>query len=92
MSRVVWAPQCAAIWRRAAGCVDVQLDDPPALVGREQDSLAGRSERQNPVEAASDEKVDVRHERPLVEPVAHERRDGSGKCSLQHSATLSCVA
>ena len=71
---------------------DVQLDNATALDGREQDPFAGRAEGENPVQVAGDEKVDVGRERPLVQPVARERRDGSGKCSLQHSATLSCVA
>ncbi len=71
---------------------DVELDNTTALDGREQDPFAGRAEGENPVQVAGDEKVDVRRERPLVQPVAYQGRDGGGKCSLQHSATLSCVA
>ena len=65
-----------------------------ALVGREQDALAGRAQRQDPVQPARAEVLDVRSERALVESLAlvPKRRDRSGESPFQHAPTLSSRA
>ena len=81
----------------AAVCSDLQaaprggqeeLDRPLSLLDAEQEPFAGRPEREQAVEPARREKVDVRAERRLVEPVAVERRHRRRKSSAQHAATL----
>ena len=61
---------------------------------REQDSLARRAEREDPVEPAGNQVVDVRREGVLVEslPFVPERRHRSSERSFQHAANLSSRA
>ena len=65
-----------------------------SLVLREQDSFAGRPERQDPVEASVGQIAEVRRERVLVESASPlpKRRDRSGERSFQHAPTLSSRA
>src|SRR5438105_2833732 len=67
-----------------------ELGSPAPLAGREQDSLARRPERKEPVEAAAGEELEIRAEGVLVErsAVVAEWRDGSSKRSAEHGATL----
>ena len=67
----------------AACCVEVALGDALPLVEREQDSLAGRPEREQPVEARPREEVDVRPDRLLVGTLTAggERREGGRECA-----------
>ena len=74
----------------ARGGTDEELGHPPPLVCREQDSLAGRPERQDPVDAAVGEETDIRLDRALVErssPVP-ERRQRRSECSLDHARSI----
>ena len=75
----------------AGGGPDEELERPAALVGATQDSLSGRPERQDPVQAARREKVDVGAERGLIERLAvvAKRRHGGGKRTSEHAPTLS---
>jgi hypothetical protein len=61
-----------------------------AFLYGEQDPLSGRPQRQDPVEAACDEEVDVGRERVLVQrrTVSSERRDRRGQAASQHETTL----
>ena len=68
MSAVVWAPQCAATCRRPVRGGQEELERALALLDAEQEPFAGRPEREQAVEPARSEKVDVRAERRLVEP------------------------
>ena len=63
-----------------------QLGRPSPLRRRQQNSLAGRPQREQPVEAAALEKRDERVEAVLVEDVAaaRQRRHGSCKHAFQH--------
>jgi hypothetical protein len=60
----------------ACGGLEEPLGDALALVGREQDPLARRPEREEAVEARAGEEVDVRPDRILVDARAalRERR------------------
>ena len=53
--------------------VDEELGDAHPLLGVEQDALAGGAEREDAVEAAAPEEVEVRRERVLVELVPASR-------------------
>src|SRR5215210_7111511 len=61
-----------------------------ALLDGEQNPLPGRSEREDPIEVAGGEELDVRAERLLVEcgSTIAERCDGRRKTSFKHDATL----
>ncbi len=72
----------------SVGSRQEQLDGAFPLLDAEQEPFTGRSEREQAVEAAGREKVHVRAERGLVQPVAVERRHGRRKSSAQHVATL----
>ena len=64
-----------------AGRSDEQLRGAPSLLDREQDSLPSRPQREDPVETAADEEVDVGRERVRVQRGAAilERRDRSSE-------------
>ncbi len=67
---------------------DVELRHALALIEPEEHALAGRAEREQPVEAVAGEEVDVRREGVLVEDRAarRERRHGGGDGTSQHAA------
>ena len=72
----------------AGGGTQEELERAPPLVGREEDPLAGRAEREDPVQPAVGEEAEVRGERGLVEAAVAQRRHGGGERSAQHGATL----
>ncbi len=67
--------------------LDVELGDAPALGEREQDPLAVRPQREQPVEPAGGEEVDDRPDPVLVDcgAAVAERRDRGGESSRQHA-------
>jgi len=73
------------------GRLQKEVGDAAPLFLRQEDSLAGRPEREHAVESGRDEEVDERTERILVELAARalQRCDGCDKSSPQHSLTLS---
>ena len=64
--------------------VDEGSRDLDPVCRREQHALAGRPEREQPVDAVLDEKLDVRPDRAGVQPPVAKRRDCGGERSLQH--------
>ena len=68
------------------GSLDEELGRAAALVNREQDALACRAQREQPVETGSCEEVDERRERSLVERAAAvpKRRGRSRERALDH--------
>ena len=74
--------------------VEEELGCPSALGCGEQDPLAGRAQREDSVEPAGLEKLEVRPEGLLVQSgsLVAERRDGSRERSAQHATTLRSAA
>ena len=72
-------------------CIEEQARGPFSLLDREQDPLAGRAEREDAVEPAVSQIVDVGAERLLVESVAPvaQGRDGCCESASEHEPTLS---
>jgi hypothetical protein len=71
--------------------LEKQPRDAAPLLNREQDPLAGRPQRQDPVEPTGGQEVGVRRERVLVDgvaPVAKRRQRGRENAS-EHGSTLS---
>ena len=68
------------------GGLDEELGRAAALGNREQDALAGRAQREQPVEAGAREEVDERRERSLVEraTAVPKRRGRGGERALDH--------
>ena len=64
---------------------DEELGRPPALVLPQQDSLAGRPEREDPVEAAGGQILDVRLEHVLVQRLSPSRSGVSAAASAPFS-------
>ena len=89
MASVVCAPQWTIT---SSGPSEEELGDAHPLVGVQQDPLAGRAEREDAVEPAAVEEVEVGREDSLVErePTVAERCQGCsvGPC---HGETLSCA-
>src|SRR5439155_780665 len=70
--------------------VEEEFGNAHPLVRSEKDPLAGRAERENPVDAAAVQELEIRREDPLVElaPVLAKRRQ-RGSVRLRHAQTLS---
>ena len=71
-----------------------ELEHALPLGDGEQDPLAGRPEREDPVEPARGQVLDIRREGTLVErlPAVAQRRHSGGERTFQHAANLSSPA
>ena len=75
----------------AVGGLDEELRRAQPLLDWKQEALAGRAEREQPVDPAGVQEVDVWRDRSLVERLARvlERRQRRRECASQHGPTLS---